>query len=160
MKDLRRLGLVLCLASACAAAVDAPTVDEATPQEAAQTVADVSCEKADECRYISASCTACPVGEPSCEPTCTVQRQPYSAAECFEDIQEDLERGFACQDLTSAEVALVDACLAATPDEECPRVEDVQAWVDGGRQGRDPRDPIEACDVLYDDIIYRCEGGE
>jgi hypothetical protein len=40
-------------------------------------------------------------------------------------------------------------------------VEDVRAWVDGGPQGWGPRDPIEACDVLYDDnIIYRCDDGE
>ncbi len=160
MKELRPLGIVLWLSSACGAAVGTPTVDNATPQEAAQTVADVSCEKAAECGYITASCTACPVGEPDCEPECTVEPRSYSAAECFEDIQEDLERGFGCEALTSDEIALVDDCLAAAPDASCPNVEDVEAWVDGGRQGRDPRKPVEACDVLFDDIIYRCEDGE
>lgn len=160
MNRLRLLGVVLCLASGCDAEADAPTVDEATPQEAAQTVSDVSCDKAAECGYISASCSACAVGEADCEPECTVEHRQYSAAECFEDIEEDLVQGFACQDLTPNEVGLVDECLAAVPDVDCPSVEDVEAWVDGGRQGRDPRDPIEACDLIFDDIIYRCEGGE
>ncbi len=154
------LAVVLWLASACGAAADAPTIDDATPQEAAQTVTDVSCEKAAECGYISASCTPCAAGEVDCEPTCTVEARSYSQAECIEDTQEDLERGFGCQELTPDEVALVNECLAAAPDEACPSVQDVEAWVDGGRQGRDPRAPIAACDLLFDDIIYRCEEGE
>lgn len=123
-------------------------------------MSDVSCEKAAECGYISASCSVCAVGEPDCEPDCAVLQRTYSAAECFEDIEEELERGFACEDLTPDEVARVNECLAAAPDVACPSVEEVEAWVDSGRQGRDPRDPIEACDVVFDDIIYRCEGGE
>lgn len=160
MKELRRLGVVLWLAVGCGAEPDAATINDATPQEAAQTVSDVTCDKAAECGYISASCSACPVGEADCEPECTVEHRSYSAAECVEDTQEDLERGFGCQDLTPDEVALVNECLAAAPDEACPSVEDVEAWVGGGREGRDPRDPIEACDVLFHDIIYRCSGGE
>ncbi len=160
MKAPQTLAVVLWLASACGAAVDAPTIDDATPQEAAQTVTDVACPKAVECGYISASCTPCSVGEIDCEPECTVEAHAYTQTQCVDDLQEDLERGFACQELTADEVALVNDCLAAAPDEECPSVQDVQAWVDSGRQGRDPRDPIPACDLLFDDILYRCEGGE
>ena len=123
-------------------------------------MSDLSCDKAAECGYITASCSPCALGETDCEPECTVEHQQYSAAECLEDVQDDLVRGFACHELTSQEVGLVNDCLAAIPGEECPSVEDVEAWVDGGRQGRDPRDPIETCDLVFDDIIDRCDGGE
>ena len=160
MKGLRLLLLAVCVSGACAADTETPTIDDATPQQAAQTVTDLACEKAAECGYITASCIPCAVGEPNCEIECSVEQRPYTAAECVEDIEEDLERGFGCEDLTADEVALVNECLAAIPDAGCPRVDDVEAWVDGGRQGRDPRDPIEACDLVFDDILYRCESGE
>ena len=151
----------LFLASACAAGdADPPTVDGATPEEAADIVIDVTCAKTAECGYISASCTPCSIDEPDCEIVCTVEHRPVTEAECISDAQEELEQGIGCEELTSEEIALIDECLAAVPSARCPSVEEVEAWVDGGREGRDPREPIEACDLLRDDIRYRCSGGE
>ncbi len=151
----------LFLVVACAADdADPPTVDGATPEEAAEIVADVTCAKTAACGTISASCTPCSVEEPDCEIVCTVEHRPITEAECIADVQEDLELGLGCEELTSEEVALIDECLAAVPDAQCPSVEEVEAWVDGGREGRDPREPIEACDLLRDVILYRCSGGE
>ncbi|MGH1348458.1 MAG: hypothetical protein ACRBN8_43300 [Nannocystales bacterium] len=160
MKDLRCLGAVLLFAVGCTGEPAPATIDGATPEEAARTVAEVGCEKTAACGTISASCTPCPVAVSDCQVECTVEAQPYPVEACLEDSENDLARGFGCEELTSDEIALVNDCLAAAADEPCPSVEDVEAWVDGGREGRDPRRPIEACDIIYDDIIYRCEGGE
>ena len=160
MKSPWITSLALYLLAGCAAeASDPPSIEGASPQEAAEIVAEVSCAKTAACGTISASCTPCSIDEPDCEIQCTVEHRPITAGACIEDTQEELERGLGCETLTADEIALVDECLAAIPDVVCPTVEDVQAWVDGGRQGRDPRYPIVACDLLRDDIRYRCEGG-
>jgi len=153
--------LAVCLASGCVAEdPDPASIEGATAQEAADIVAEVGCQRYAECGIISASCTPCPIGEPDCEPQCTVAQRDYPEGECLEDLREDLETGFGCQELTSEAVATVDECLAQAPAQACPSVQDVEAWVEGGRQGRDPREPLAACDLLYDDIIFRCGQGE
>lgn len=161
MKSPWIVGLSFFVVSACAVDdADPPSVGGATPEQATEIVTDVICAKTAACGTILASCTPCSVEEPDCELVCTVEHRPTTEAECIDDVQEDLERGFGCEALTSEEVALIDDCLEAVPDTECPSVEEVEAWVDGGRVGRDPREPIEACDLLRDDIRYRCSDGE
>lgn len=157
---LQPLVLSLCVGACSSSEEVPPTVDGVSSTRAATIVTDVYCEKLEQCGTISASCTLCSDDEPDCEVLCETTLQPYSAMRCVDDVQMDLERGFGCQDLTPQEVELVDECLAATPSEPCPTVQDVQAWVDAERNGRDPREPIPACDVLLNEIIYRCAAHE
>ncbi|MCA9705688.1 MAG: hypothetical protein KDK70_07565 [Myxococcales bacterium] len=129
-----------------------PTVVDKSADEAATLTADIACDYVARCGLIEVSCADCAEGE-ACG-GCSVEVHPVEPDACVDDLRPDLEVGFGCQSLTAEEEALVDECLAALPTAECPSVELVQDWADGGG-GDDPRKALAACDAL-EEIRYRC----
>lgn len=129
-----------------------PTIENKTAEEAAELTTEVACGYVSRCGLIQVSCADCAEGE-DCG-GCTAEQIPVATDECVADLTPDLEVGFSCQALTPEEEALVDECLAILPSAECPSIEVVQDWANGGG-GEDPRNELAACDVL-EEIRYRC----
>lgn len=147
--------LLLPFVPACDEPEDAPppTIVDKSAEEAADITADAACEYVARCGMVQVSCADCAPGE-DCG-GCSTETIEISVEECQTEVAADLVTGFSCQPLTAEEEALVDECLAALPAAQCPSVD--EDWSD---DGEDPRDELQACEVL-DEIMSRCyEYGE
>lgn len=151
---LMTLGLsIAALVPACEPAEpDPPTIEGKSSEEAAEITAELACDYVSRCGIMEVSCADCAEGE-SCG-GCTVERYEVAPDACIDDLLPDLEVGFGCETLSEDDQAVVDECLAALPGAECPSIEAVEDWVNGGG-GDDPRSALEACE-LVEDIRYRC----
>lgn len=134
------------------------TIEDKSAEEAADLTTDVACEYVARCGLVEVSCADCASGE-DCG-GCYVEQTEVSAEDCEQEVAPQLAAGFSCQPLTADEEAAVDECLAALTTAECPSVEEVESWANGGG-GDDPRpDALAACEVL-EEIMSRCyEYGE
>lgn len=123
-----------------------------TAEQAADIATTEVCEFVDRCGKISIVCADCGVDE-ECG-GCVADLREVDYQTCAAEVGEDFSVGFACETITRDEEALVDECLRALFDLECPTVEEAEAWANGG-EGDNPADGPEACDTL-EDIRYRC----
>lgn len=150
-----RLGLSLAFAFLTAACTEdegpLPSVAGQSAEEAAEISTDVACDYAARCGHYSVSCSDC-VGD-GCV-GCFVEHTEVEYGACTAELGPDFETGFACEELTPEEEALVDECLHSVVDAPCVSQEEVEAWVNGGG-GEDPRTISDACDLL-EEIRYRC----
>lgn len=129
-----------------------PSIEGKSAEEAADLTLEIACDYVARCGILEVTCADCVEGD-ACG-GCMTEQIPVSATDCADEIGPRLTAGFSCQALTAEEEALVDECLAALPSAECPAVQAVDDWANGGG-GDDPRDALEACDVL-DRIMSRC----
>lgn len=130
-----------------------PTIEDKSAEEAAELTTDVACGYVSRCGLVQVSCADCAAGE-DCG-GCTAERTEVTPEECEAELGTDVAAGFSCQPLTAAEEALVDECLLALSTAECPSIEEVDDWANGGSE-EDPRpDALAACDVL-EAIMNRC----
>jgi hypothetical protein len=151
--------LLLPLVPACEKVESHPlTVADKSAEEAADLTTDLACDYAARCGMIEVSCADCASGE-DCG-GCYVEQTELTVEDCEAEISSDVLAGFSCQPLTEDEEARVDECLAVLNSAECPSVEEVDDWANGGG-GEDPRpEALAACDVL-EEIMSRCyEPGE
>lgn len=133
-----------------------PTVVDKSAEEAAEITTEVACDYVARCGIIEMSCADCIEGE-DCG-GCYAEVHEVTPQECADELRPELELGFGCQALTAEEEELVDECLAALPDAECPSVEVVQSGANGG-DAEDPPGDLAACDV-FEEIMSRCSGYE
>lgn len=134
------------------------TIEGKSVEEAVDLTADVACEYVARCGIVEVSCADCASGE-DCG-GCYVEQIEVTVEDCEAEVAPELAAGFSCQPLTAEEEEAVGECLAALTTAECPSVEEVESWANGGG-GEDPRpDSLAACDVL-EEIMSRCyEQGE
>ena len=149
---LALLGLLVpALAPACYE-VEEPepiTVVNKSAEEAAALTTDATCDYISRCGIIEVTCADCAAGSGEDCGGCTYEQIPVSQEECVEEVGPELAAGFSCQELTAEEAELVDECLAALADAECPSIETIEED-EGG-----PENELAACDVLSE-IMERC----
>jgi hypothetical protein len=129
-----------------------PSVAGEPAEQAAEIATRAVCDYAERCGDISITCADCG-GGPDCV-GCFAEHYDVEYAACTAEIGPDLATGFACEAVTPEEAALVDECLQALADLECPSIEEAEAWANGG-DGENPTAPPEPCRTL-EDIRYRC----
>lgn len=129
-----------------------PSIVDKSAQDAAALTTEVACGYVSRCGIIEVSCADCADGA-DCG-GCTVEQVPVSMEECAEDFGPELTAGFSCEPLTAEQEARVDECLAVLTTAECPAIEEVEDWSNGGDLD-DPRDELAACDV-FEEIMERC----
>jgi hypothetical protein len=129
-----------------------PSIVGKSAEQAADIATAEVCEFVDRCGRISIVCADCD-SEEECG-GCQAELREVDYQTCVADLGEDFSVGFACEAITREEEGLVDECLRALFDLECPTVDDAEAWANGGG-GDNPADGPEACDAL-EDIRYRC----
>lgn len=131
-----------------------PTVADKSAEEAADITTEAACDYVSRCGLVEVTCADCASGE-DCG-GCYAEQVEVTVEDCEEEFAPQALTGFSCQPLSAEEEALVDECLAALTTAECPSIEEVDDWANGGG-GEDPRpDALAACDVL-EEIMSRCD---
>ena len=137
-----------CVCLGCAADPnDPPSVAGKPADEQADIVTDVACEYVARCGLVGVACPDCD-GE-DCG-GCVVEVETITYDECVADMQPEYEAQFSCGPLTEHEVELVDDCLSALVDWDCPDPQALEAWANGELEGDRPDRLPASCEAAQE----------
>ena len=126
-----------------------PSIEGATPQEAAVITAEVSCAYLTRCGIPQVTCSDSTA--PGDDGDCETAFEPIEMGECLEQAEPLLAEGFGCAELDAGLRARVDECLAAFETSVCAEVSDAASTAFG---------MPKVCAEALEAILACTEGGE
>jgi len=150
---------VLSLMSACGGDEDGVDLSGDSPDEAADEIANATCERQVECGGWDFDIETDDNGDVT---ACTPVQEDVDHDSCVADQQASYTAILECAMLSDDELGQLGDCINDIIAEDCITEEDVQAFCDALLAGDDPPEPGDespaSCDVL-DTILEGCSGG-
>ena len=159
---MRWASLLISVLAACGDGNDGAghlDIEGKSGDEAARLLATRLCEREVRCGQASIECSSGgPAGGSPTTTRCMGQITPVTAAECFDDVFNDLSDVLGCKPITGAEATILRACFEPQIGRACVTQAELDAAVQRAQAGQssnlNSRPP--ACDQLLTDFAGRC----
>ncbi len=122
---------------------------------AAEEMADAFCGFAARCGSVSIECSSSAEGALSCS---AMIEPADEESECREEVLEEGPALLECADLTAGEEELLNDCMNAMDDVDCPTQADADALAEAIERGEEPEglDPLPAECVVLESLFSEC----
>ena len=134
------LSSLLLIASACGDShgIDPIDVSGATPEQAADDVADAFCSWQAKCGTVTVECS----GPVDGEPTCTGEIQETDFQACFDELRADVLEDLRCRELSADETRTVNACINKMITNACVTRAELDAYLEALEAGEDDAEEL------------------
>lgn len=149
--------LFLSMSAACGGDDDGVDLVGDTPDEAADEIANATCDRKIECGNWNYELT---LDENSDITACTPFQEDEDRNGCVSETRAEIREDLECAEPTDEELGQLSDCVNDIVAQDCVTEKDLQVFCDALLAGEDPAEPGEpppSCDVL-DSILADCDG--